>query len=168
MRISKTEEYGLRCILQLAREPLESTLSASEIAQREGISQQYASKLMHLFRKKGLVDSIRGLRGGFRLVRPAASVSVAEVLGALGGSTTEEDFCSHFSGDLETCVHTNDCSVRPVWFRLSQYFNLVTREIYLADLLNGEHEVQLTVSQLPSAQFPEKAPKVAQYKESRQ
>src|SRR5205823_5937207 len=75
MHISAVEEYGLRCALQLASQPEGSVLAASQVAEREGISVQYASKILHLFRKAGLVSASRGMQGGFRLVRAADEIS---------------------------------------------------------------------------------------------
>src|SRR3989344_5325362 len=99
MRISATEEYGLRCILQLARIKAGGHYSASQIAEREGISVEYASKMMQLFRKAGLVTSERGLHGGFRLARPASETTLLDVFQALGKSRNSHAFCDKFAGD---------------------------------------------------------------------
>jgi len=153
MRISATEEYGLRCLLQLARLATDGQVSASSIAEAEGISLQYASKMMHLFRKGGLVESVRGLHGGFRLSRPAQEISLLEIFATLGKQTGHRDFCEKYSGDNEQCVHYGGCSVRPVWTTLSNYFDSVLRELKLADLLGDERQVELRVSNLPGLEL---------------
>jgi Rrf2 family protein len=101
MHISALEEYGLRCALQLARMHDNETLAASQIAEKEGISVEYASKLMHLFRKAEMVESVRGMQGGFRLTRPASEVTLKAVLDAVKAKRTPSDsadFCSQFKG----------------------------------------------------------------------
>ena len=69
MKISAQEEYGLRCLLQLARLEDGESLTLGQIAEREGISGANAGKLLWLLSKAGLVQSVRGNRGGYRLAR---------------------------------------------------------------------------------------------------
>lgn len=152
MRISATEEYGLRCILQLAKLPEGEQLAASGIADAEGISVQYASKMMHLFRKAGLVESVRGLHGGFRLTKPAKMVTLHEVFQALGSNKDSESFCERFRGDREACVHIGDCAVRPFWHVLFGHFDSVLREIRLGDLVAGEANVRSIMSSMPNGE----------------
>jgi len=64
MRITAVEEYGLRCLLNLAREGAKAQLSISEIAEMEGLSVPYTSKLLSILRKSGLVLAARGRGGG--------------------------------------------------------------------------------------------------------
>jgi Rrf2 family transcriptional regulator, iron-sulfur cluster assembly transcription factor len=139
MHISAVEEYGLRCALQLASLPGNAVLAASQIAEREGISVQYASKIMHLFRKAGLVSAARGMQGGFRLSQPAHHISLKSVFSAI----REEErlgFCDNYKGLQAECVHMKDCSVRPVWHVLSSYFDSVLEKLSLADLARSETE----------------------------
>jgi Rrf2 family transcriptional regulator, iron-sulfur cluster assembly transcription factor len=138
MHISAVEEYGLRCALQLSSLKEGAVLAASQIAEREGISVQYASKIMHLFRKAGLVVASRGMQGGFRLVRPAQEVSLRAVFSSL--REERSGFCSQYKGLQEECVHLRDCSVRPVWKVLSSYFDSVLDQLTLADLASSEAE----------------------------
>lgn len=70
MRITAKEEYGLRCILQLASAPPREPLSAAEIARREGLSCPYVEKLLWTLKKAGFIKSHRGVKGGYVLARP--------------------------------------------------------------------------------------------------
>ncbi len=72
MNLSSQEEYGLRCLLQVAAHGAPEPLSIAQIAVAEGISPEYTAKLMRLLRKGGLVDSTRGAGGGYRLARQPA------------------------------------------------------------------------------------------------
>lgn len=143
MHISAIEEYGLRCALQLASLESGAVLAASQIAEREGISVQYASKIMHLFRRSGLVTASRGMQGGFRLARPAEAVSLRAVFAAI--REEKSGFCSQFKGLQSECVHLQDCSVRPVWDVLSSYFDSVLERLTLADLARKEAETRRRV-----------------------
>ncbi|HEY8279486.1 MAG TPA: Rrf2 family transcriptional regulator [Bdellovibrionota bacterium] len=145
MHISAVEEYGLRCALQLASQPEGSVLAASQVAEREGISVQYASKILHLFRKAGLVSASRGMQGGFRLVRAPEEISIKAVFGAVRESKTGH--CDQYRGLQAECVHLKDCSVRPVFNVLSGYFDSVLEHLTLGDLSRTEAETKFRVEQ---------------------
>lgn len=140
MHISTLEEYGLRCALQLAKLQKPSTLSASQIAEKEGLSMQYVSKIMFLFRRAGLVDGKRGIQGGFQLHKSAQDIPIKDIFDALRGAKVLEHFCSEHKGKQLHCVHLESCSVRPVWETLTGYFASVLEQVTLADLLLGENE----------------------------
>lgn len=141
MHISAVEEYGLRCALQLASLEGNSVLAASQIAEREGISVQYASKIMHLFRKAGLVTAARGMQGGFRLSQPATGISLKAVFSAVR-EQEKDGFCDNYKGLQLECVHLKECSVRPVWHVLSSYFDSVLEQLSLSDLSRPELETR--------------------------
>lgn len=146
MRISSLEEYGLRCALQLARFKLKNELaSASLIAEREGLSVEYVSKIMHLFRRGGLVLSTRGIQGGFALAKVPTEISVKNVLDILAVSQkspeTVEGFCGGHSGVHEVCVHRSACHIKPIWSFIFDAFDRVLSGITLADLIDGNSAV---------------------------
>lgn len=142
MHISAVEEYGLRCALQLASLPEGEVLAASQIAEREGISVQYASKIMHLFRKSGLVSAERGKQGGFRLSKAPDQLSLRVVFASLKEEEEKSAFCGQFKGLQSECVHIKECSVRPVWDVLSSFFDTVLDQVTLSDLAKTEQEAK--------------------------
>jgi Rrf2 family protein len=137
MQISALEEYGLRCALQLAQLTSGETLAASQIAEREGISVRYASKILHLFRRSGLVASQRGIQGGFKLLKQPAEIPLSEVFAAVHGKPQKNvsAFCDQYKGLHQACVHIAGCSVRPIWQIIASYFDGVMDRISLADLM---------------------------------
>ena len=75
MKITAQEEYGLRCLLRLARvEPDQPPLTIPEIAADEKLSVPNVAKLLSVLRQAGLIESVRGRTGGYRLARPPADV----------------------------------------------------------------------------------------------
>lgn len=147
MHISALEEFGLRCALQLARSYGQGPVSASFIAEKEGISVEYVSKFMHQFKKAGVVQSSRGVQGGFTLALPPETVPLKSVFDALGakGLSGSEEFCGQFAGQQGICVHLQACSVRSFWQILSLYFEKLTQDFTLADLLVPESELSQRV-----------------------
>ena len=113
MKLSTQEEYGLRCLLQLAAGEGKS-LTIAELTKLEGISPANVAKIMRVLRRSGFVKSTRGQAGGYALARPADQISVAEVLAALGGRLFDSGFCDRHAGVEVRCHHLGDCSIRPV------------------------------------------------------
>ncbi len=153
MKFTAQEEYGLRCALNLARafgdEGRDSAfMTVGAIARAEGLSVQYVGKLFRILAKAGLVESVRGCKGGYRLARAPTVVKVAEVLSALGGKFYEPKICERYVGDRSFCVHTNDCSIRSLWSGLQVIIDAVLSNTTLADL---------TASERPMAQWIEEA-----------
>jgi Rrf2 family protein len=141
MKISAQEEYGLRCLLQLARaNGQDESLTLAQIAGLEGISVANAGKLMWILNKAGLVQSQRGTKGGYRLSRPASEVRLNEVISVLNDESVETH-CKSYAGVLDSCVHTGDCGIRPVIVELHQIVDNALSEITLSQLLGTEANV---------------------------
>ena len=137
MRISATEEYGLRCLLVLARKGVGGQLSISDIAEAEGISVPYASKLLSILRKTGLVNAERGRKGGFCIVREPKDIDLHEVITSLGGPLIDPDHCTKMTGQLDKCVHGSKCSVHDVLGGLAGYVATFLTQTSLQDLIDG-------------------------------
>jgi len=137
MKLSSQEEYGLRCLLHLARQPGGVSQTIPEISQAEGISHHNVGKMLRILRQGGFVESVRGQHGGYVLARSPESIVVADVLGALGGRLFDSSFCEHHTGAEENCTHTlSSCSVRALWSRLQEAVDQVLNQLTLRDLLH--------------------------------
>ena len=145
MKLSSQEEYGLRCLLQLARAGDTASLTISDMAEREGISSPNVAKIMRILRRAGLVRSTRGKAGGYSLSRPAADVRALDVVSALGGRLFDPGFCDRHAGVEVHCLNTRDCSIRPVLRGLQDAVDQVLGELTLASLLGTENEVASTL-----------------------
>jgi Rrf2 family protein len=142
MKLSSLEEYGLRCLLQLARHPDGTSLTIADLARLEGISAPHVAKILRVLRKGGLVRSIRGQSGGYALSRPADEIVVAEALAALGGPLFGAGFCERHAGLETACAHTVDCSIRPVLIQLQIAIDHVLGRLTLRQLLCSEQEMR--------------------------
>lgn len=78
-------EYALRAILDLALQPPGTSVQSREIAHRQGIPEAYLDQVLSLLRRHGLVESIRGAGGGYRLGRRPHEINVAHVVRACNG-----------------------------------------------------------------------------------
>jgi Rrf2 family protein len=142
MKISALEEYGLRCLMQVARSGVEDPQPISGIAAREGLSAEYVGKLLMKLRQGGLVESFRGKAGGYVLARPAGRITLRNVLETLSEPIYEPGHCSKFSGIGEVCVHVEDCGIRPVWAEVNRFLAEALDRVTLKDLLTNEAEAR--------------------------
>lgn len=136
MKLSSHDEYGLRCLLQVARHGA----TIPEISRREGISEAYVGKLMRILRQGGFVIAARGKTGGYTLALPPEGIRVGDALAVLGGRIYEDDFCSRHSGCEASCPHSTDCSIRSLWRSVQGAVDGVLRATTLRDLLGSELE----------------------------
>jgi Rrf2 family iron-sulfur cluster assembly transcriptional regulator len=135
VKISAQEEYGIRCLLQLGSTGADKSLTIPEISRAEGLSSHYVAKLMRVLRRGGLVLSVRGQAGGYRLARPLNRISVSEALAVLGGRLYDPAFCEQHVGSENVCAHTVDCSIRSLWRSLQQVVDQVLGSTMLEDLV---------------------------------
>ncbi len=85
MRLSIKGDYGVRAMLDLAERAGQGPVQSEAIAHRQEVSEAYLDQLLTLLRRAGLVKSTRGPRGGHELARPAAAITLTQVLTALEG-----------------------------------------------------------------------------------
>lgn len=140
MKISAQEEYGLRCLVQLADLRPGESLTLPQIAEREGISTANAGKLMWLLNRAGFVHSTRGTKGGYLLARPASEIRLSEIIRVLDADVMNKH-CESYTGVLDTCVHKGDCGIRPVIVGLHEIVANALSQITLAQLVGSESSV---------------------------
>lgn len=145
MILSALQEYGIRCLLQLAKQPAGRQMTVREIAEAEGLSSDYVEKILSHLRGENLAVSIRGTHGGYLLARPANSITLAEALQSLGGVLYGKGFCDRFSGLKDECTHLTDCGIRSVWAFLTREVYRVSNRVSLADFLKEESQVMSTL-----------------------
>ena len=147
MKISAQEEYGLRCLLQLANLGDGESLTLPQIAEREVISPANEGKLMWLLNKAGFVHATRGTKGGYSLARPANEIRLNEVIKVLDADVLNKH-CESYTGVLESCVHKGDCGIRPVIVGLHEIVENALSQITLAQLVGSESSVDATFHQI--------------------
>jgi Rrf2 family protein len=138
VKITSQEEYGIRCLLQFGRKGPGGTLTIPEIGRAERLSKDYVAKLMRVLRKGGLVKSVRGQGGGYRLTRPLEEITVADALAALGGRLYDDPVFCDQHGMHGSCTHETGCSLRSLWRSVQDVVDQVLGRTTLSDLLHGD------------------------------
>jgi Rrf2 family protein len=147
MMFSTKAEYGVRVMVGLARRSGDGSCGTgepvplAEIATTDGLPLAYLEHLVARLRKAGLVDSRRGSRGGYLLARPAAEITMAEVVQALEGSIAPIECISEAADGSIVCSRESDpdhaCPTKLLWTKVRASIVSTLRETTLADLMAG-------------------------------
>ena len=146
MKFSTQEEYGLRCLLRVARDGGEKGLTIPEISKAEGITTHNTAKILRVLRIGGFLESSRGQIGGYTLSRPSENILVSDVLAVLGGKLFDSEFCKYHKGTVNICTHSVDCSIRSLWQLLQNAVDGVLKNLSLKDLLATEENLVSQIS----------------------
>lgn len=130
MKISTKARYGFRAMAELASQRASTTLSVKQMAESQNLSIKYLSQIMNTLKTAGLVHSISGFHGGFRLSKPAKSITLIEVFHALEGSTAPVE-CVDQKG---TCPLEPTCPTRDIWGEIKKSIDTVLGKTTLQDL----------------------------------
>lgn len=152
MRVTTWTEYSLIISIHLARRVGTGLgpLAARELAEQERLPADYVEQILLRLRRAGLVESVRGARGGYTLAGDPAHFTVRDIMSASEHQTFEVNCATH-PVDGSRCGPGAGCSIRPVWQALQQRVDEFLGGITLADLLHDEIQVSELVG-IPSPQ----------------
>ncbi|MCI8374686.1 MAG: Rrf2 family transcriptional regulator [Lachnospiraceae bacterium] len=139
MKLSTKGRYGLRALIDLAVYSENETVSIASIASRQNISESYLEQLIARLRKAGLVVSVRGAGGGYKLAKPAEEISVGDILRALEGNLDPVE-CPGLKEE-STCDGSEFCVTKYVWQRINDSINRTVDEISLSRLVEESRNV---------------------------
>ena len=142
MKLTTKGRYGLRAVLDIALQSGDEAVALSQIAERQGISLNYLEQLIARLKKSGILNSVRGAQGGYKLSRPAESISVGDILRALEGDLNPVD-CPEFDGVSGACDNADLCVTKYVWKRISDSINSAVDGIMLSELVEESRKVQV-------------------------
>ncbi|HID56533.1 TPA: Rrf2 family transcriptional regulator [Candidatus Poribacteria bacterium] len=131
MRISTKGRYGLRAALELAIHYGGPPISAKEIAASQDISEKYLEHLIATLKNAGLVQSVRGARGGYKLARSPSQITLLEVLKPLEGDFSPVECVDR----PEVCNRSSACITREIWKRIKDSIEDVLESMTLQDLV---------------------------------
>jgi FeS assembly SUF system regulator len=130
LRVTKLADYASIVLTALAHAP-ERVHSATELAEHAGLELPTVSKLLKPLAHAGLVESFRGSNGGYRLARPAAKISLIEIVEAIEGPVG----MTECSGEHSACELESHCGVRGNWRHINDVVADALRGVSLAQML---------------------------------
>ena len=137
--LGSSVEYGLHCLLWLAA-PDAPAASSRDLAELQGVSPSFVAKIFPRLEKAGIVSASPGIHGGYRLARPAAQISVLDVVDAIEGFKPLFDCqeirgrCALFNGKAPDWSTQGVCSIHAVMLRAEQSMRAELASTSLADL----------------------------------
>jgi Rrf2 family protein len=146
MKFSSQEEYGIRCLLRIAKATTSNGLTIPEISQLEGLSSANVGKILRILRLGGFIESARGQTGGYKLARVPEDINIGNVMSALGGKLYEDGFCSIHAGVEGICNNSIDCSIRSLWSTIQNLLDGVLSKISLKDLIGKDELIQIMIN----------------------
>ena len=129
-RLSKITDYGIVLLARLARDSEATTQNARELAEAVELPAPTVSKILKLLAREGVLESRRGAKGGYALVRQPEDVTVAEMIRVLEGPVA----LTQCSVAPSSCEHETNCAVREPWQIISGVVEEALSTITLADL----------------------------------
>lgn len=130
MELTRKGEYAIRGIIYLAKQPVGKVILVSEVAEATGVSQTFLAKIFQSFAKLGLVNSFRGTGGGFLLGRPAAKITLRQVVEAVEGPIMPNR-CLFEDG---SCSREAECTVHPIWRKIQKDVSSILDSVTLEEL----------------------------------
>jgi Rrf2 family nitric oxide-sensitive transcriptional repressor len=137
MRLTRFTDYGLRSLIFLALKP-DALGSIAEIALAYGVSESHMTKVIHALGRAGLIETLRGRRGGIRLARPAAAIGLGEVVRA-----TEPEMALVECQGGGPCVIDGACRLHGIMDEAVAALFAVLDRYTVADLVAPGHGVLL-------------------------
>jgi Rrf2 family transcriptional regulator, cysteine metabolism repressor len=131
MKISKKSQYGLRALVFLARNR-DKVLSLRSISEKEKIPFNYLEKIFSQLEKKRLINSKKGVQGGYTLAVSPEKIKVGEVIKALEG----EIILVECVGSKSNCVLKKSCKTISAWRKIQESLEKTINSISLKDLIN--------------------------------
>lgn len=149
MRLTTRGRYAVTALLDLALQPVDQTITLAEIAARQSISVAYLEQLFAKLKRHGLVSSVRGANGGYRLARPAQDIAVLQIIEAVNESV-DATRCDHKSN----CQNGAMCLTHDLWQDLSSHIEDYLAGITLASLVDRKNVQAVVMRQNSSSIDP--------------
>ena len=132
MKFGVGVDYSLKALLMLAeRYGVNSPVRVEEIAESQGIPENYLRRLLIELKRGGLVASQKGPSGGYMLARPPARITMADVVAIIEGDYTPVE-CLEDSSSM--CPRATPCAMRDVWREVRDSVDGILRGVTLQSL----------------------------------
>lgn len=118
MLVTRETDYAVRCILYLAQAN-DQVMNVTEVSRKMHIPKTFLAKIFQRLAKADLVESVRGMNGGFRLAKKPSAISLLDIMEAIQGASCI-NVCAVNS---KKCKRSSFCTVHPFWVDLRQEVN---------------------------------------------
>ncbi len=148
MRFTTKTEYGLVCLVYMAKKPYPQVITVNELVKSEHMSLTYIEKIFQQLRAADIVAAHHGKEGGYSLSRHPSKINLKEIIEALEGQTFDV-FCAPDLRSEIVCTHFPACGVGPIWKKTKDLLDNFYSSISLESLAhqNGHEEPSVKISE---------------------
>ncbi len=136
MRITTQGDYAVRCILSIARNSSKGPVAISRIVEEEKLPPDYIEQLLMKLRRKKIIKSIRGVRGGYLLNRKPGSINLKDVIEAVEGEAFKVICDSQKKLAVRRCNGSKGCVLKGIWMGLKKEIEGYLSQRSIASLLS--------------------------------
>jgi len=136
MKLSTRGRYATRAMLELALRYGTGPVLLKDIANSQHVSDKYLEQVITPLKAAGLVNSVRGARGGFLLARPPGEIKLSQIIEVVEGSVAPVDCVD----DPQGCPLSPQCVAREVWVKLKKSTDSVLDSVTLQDMVERQHQ----------------------------
>lgn len=133
MNISTRGRYGLRALIELSMLSREGPVNLRDLSEKQNMSLNYLEQIFYKLRKAGIVQSIRGAKGGYLLALKEDKITVSQVINALDGPISFSN-CDNPDLREKSCTGPSTCITRVLWKELEDKIDQMLSSITLKDL----------------------------------
>ena len=140
MRLSTKGRYAVRAMLELALTQTQNPVTRAHIADQQDLSAHYLAQLFLRLRKAGVIQSVKGPKGGYALARRPAEISVGEIIRAVDEPLMPAACVDHV--DTKDCARAPLCATRLLWQQLGQQITTFVDSVTLGDLCEWDESLR--------------------------
>ena len=142
MKLSKKGEYALRALIDVAMNSDKGVAQAHDIARKENIPIKFLEQILLILKNAGLLQSRRGVGGGYSLTRPADQIILGEVIRLIDGPLAPIGCASKTAPERCSCPDEAACGLRSVMLDVRDAISNVVDRLTLADVCERTKALQ--------------------------
>ena len=140
MKLSTKCRYGSRAVMEIARNHKSGPVKRKDIVKSQQISDSYLENILISLKNGGVIDTIRGAKGGYMLRRSASEITLLEIVNILDGTLSPVECLDNPS----VCSRSARCATRIAWGKMKQAKEEVLRNISVQELVDYEKKTFVT------------------------
>ena len=137
MKLSTKSRYGLRAVIEIAKTYGSSPAKRKNVAANQGISDSYLENILIVLKNNRIIETTRGVNGGYVLSRSPREITVLDVVNSLEGPLDLVDCVT--SGSV--CAKTETCATRTIWKEVADAWKAILGAITLQDVIEREERL---------------------------
>lgn len=140
MMVSTKGRYALIVMIDLAKNQGDSYVSLADISERQKLSMKYLENVVSILNKGGMLESLRGKNGGYRLAKKPTEYTMDEILSLTEGSLAPVECIKN--NDIN-CERAASCLTLPLWVGLDRAISKYLSQVSLEDVISGDRKKML-------------------------